>query len=67
MIPGILWKQNQRNIRCPGYRFYPHKVKGEGFFVACFRKTEGKDLSCSTPASNHPNLIRRLLRLLSDG
>jgi NOL1/NOP2/sun family putative RNA methylase len=21
-----------------GYRFYPHKVKGEGFFLACFRK-----------------------------
>ncbi|HEY1023987.1 MAG TPA: RNA methyltransferase [Sphingobacteriaceae bacterium] len=25
----------------PGYRFYPHKVKGEGFFVCCFRKNEG--------------------------
>lgn len=23
-----------------GYRFYPHKVKGEGFFIACFRKNE---------------------------
>lgn len=23
-----------------GYRFYPHKVKGEGFFVACFIKNE---------------------------
>lgn len=22
-----------------GYRFYPDKVKGEGFFIACFRKT----------------------------
>lgn len=21
-----------------GYRFYPNKVKGEGFFIACFRK-----------------------------
>jgi NOL1/NOP2/fmu family ribosome biogenesis protein len=21
-----------------GYRFYPHLVKGEGFFIACFRK-----------------------------
>ena len=25
-----------------GYRFYPHKVKGEGFFIACFRKTEAE-------------------------
>ncbi len=23
-----------------GYRFYPHKIKGEGFFMACFRKVE---------------------------
>ena len=24
-----------------GYRFYPDKVKGEGFFIACLRKTDG--------------------------
>ncbi|MEJ7779357.1 MAG: RNA methyltransferase [Daejeonella sp.] len=28
---------------CYGYRFYPHKVKGEGFFIACFRKTEAEN------------------------
>lgn len=26
-----------------GYRFWPDKVKGEGFFIACFRKNEGDD------------------------
>lgn len=26
-----------------GYRFWPDKLKGEGFFLACFRKTEGDD------------------------
>jgi len=26
---------------CEGYRFYPDKVMGEGFFMACFRKTGG--------------------------
>jgi NOL1/NOP2/fmu family ribosome biogenesis protein len=26
-----------------GYRFWPDKVKGEGFFIACFRKTNGND------------------------
>ena len=26
-----------------GYRFWPDKVKGEGFFMACFRKHEGND------------------------
>lgn len=25
-----------------GYRFWPDKVKGEGFFLACFRKTNGE-------------------------
>ncbi|WP_242674901.1 methyltransferase RsmF C-terminal domain-like protein [Niastella populi] len=24
-----------------GYRFFPDKVKGEGFFISCFRKQEG--------------------------
>lgn len=26
-----------------GYRFWPDKLKGEGFFIACFRKTSGED------------------------
>jgi NOL1/NOP2/sun family putative RNA methylase len=26
-----------------GYRFWPDKVKGEGFFIACFRKIVGND------------------------
>ena len=26
-----------------GYRFWPDRVKGEGFFIACFRKTSGND------------------------
>jgi 16S rRNA C967 or C1407 C5-methylase (RsmB/RsmF family)/NOL1/NOP2/fmu family ribosome biogenesis protein len=25
-----------------GYRFWPDKIKGEGFFIACFRKKEGQ-------------------------
>ncbi len=28
-----------------GYRFWPDKVKGEGFFLACFQKKEGKEES----------------------
>ncbi len=26
-----------------GYRFWPDKVKGEGFFLACFQKTDGEE------------------------
>jgi NOL1/NOP2/fmu family ribosome biogenesis protein len=29
----------------PGYRFFPHKLKGEGFFIACFRKKDGGEES----------------------
>jgi 16S rRNA C967 or C1407 C5-methylase (RsmB/RsmF family)/NOL1/NOP2/fmu family ribosome biogenesis protein len=28
--------------KAEGYRFYPDKVKGEGFFITCFRKTAGE-------------------------
>ncbi|MBL0130154.1 MAG: Fmu (Sun) domain protein [Chitinophagaceae bacterium] len=27
-----------------GYRFWPDKIKGEGFFLACFKKKEGGDV-----------------------
>ena len=32
------WKIVESN---GGYRFWPDKIKGEGFFIACFRKNEG--------------------------
>ena len=28
-----------------GYRFWPDKTKGEGFFIGCFRKNEGEETS----------------------
>ncbi len=28
-----------------GYRFFPHLVKGEGFYLSCFRKTTAEDAS----------------------
>jgi len=33
--------------KATGYRFYPNKVRGEGFFCAIFQKTEGKLFSIS--------------------
>ena len=27
-----------------GYRFWPDKVKGEGFFICCFKKLEGEEV-----------------------
>ena len=45
-----------------GYRFYPDKVKGEGFYISCFRKiNEEKDSSGKPPrieiASNREKQI----------
>ncbi len=34
---GIEQTQSDKHA-CPGYRFYPHKLRGEGFFLAAFRK-----------------------------
>jgi len=37
------------------YRFFPDKVKGEGFFITVFRKNEGDNFSFhSNPISNAP-------------
>jgi 16S rRNA C967 or C1407 C5-methylase (RsmB/RsmF family)/NOL1/NOP2/fmu family ribosome biogenesis protein len=35
-----------------GYRFWPDKVKGEGFFIACFQKEEGEDTDLGKARSN---------------
>lgn len=34
-----------------GYRFYPHRVRGEGFFLALLRKPEGKPARLSAPSA----------------
>jgi 16S rRNA C967 or C1407 C5-methylase (RsmB/RsmF family)/NOL1/NOP2/fmu family ribosome biogenesis protein len=37
---GIVETQSDKH-RAYGYRFFPYKTKGEGFFISCFRKQEG--------------------------
>ena len=39
--PGVVESMSQ-NTGTAGYRFYPDKVKGEGFFIAVFRKKTGE-------------------------
>ena len=36
--------------QCPGYRFWPHRLDGEGFFMACFRKSGGIEAGIRTGA-----------------
>ncbi len=37
---GIVESHSKKGAH--GYRFYPDKLKGEGFFLSCFRKTTGE-------------------------
>lgn len=38
-----------------GYRFFPHRVRGEGFFISVFRKKEGQEKK-QTPAAGFKNI-----------
>jgi 16S rRNA C967 or C1407 C5-methylase (RsmB/RsmF family)/NOL1/NOP2/fmu family ribosome biogenesis protein len=35
--------------KAPGYRFFPDKIKGEGFFIACLRKEDGGNSTLRAP------------------
>jgi len=57
--------------KCFGYRFYPHKLKGEGFFAAVLRKTEEQPTfgwKKTTPEkSNIPKgMVERFVKQNSD-
>jgi len=43
-----------------GYRFYPHLVKGEGFFIASFRKKESTKEVVTRHKKEEPNRIAQL-------
>ena len=49
-----------------GYRFWPDKVKGEGFFIACFRKNIDDDQYIHLPGVKAQKLPRRDLDLLNN-
>jgi NOL1/NOP2/fmu family ribosome biogenesis protein len=40
-----------------GYRFFPHLTKGEGFFLACFKKKSAKEIN---PNRNHHKLFTKI-------
>jgi 16S rRNA C967 or C1407 C5-methylase (RsmB/RsmF family)/NOL1/NOP2/fmu family ribosome biogenesis protein len=48
-----------------GYRFWPDKVKGEGFFIACFRKTEDNDEEIYRPKIKPEKFSVREMEILN--
>jgi NOL1/NOP2/sun family putative RNA methylase len=56
-----------------GYRFYPNKVKGEGFFIAAFKKnnqsetsTKFKETILQKPLKNELEIVNNFLNLNND-
>lgn len=45
---------NSPTFGAKGYRFYPHRLKGEGFFLAAFQKQEAVRLSKQKPQQISP-------------
>ncbi len=50
------WGIQPANGDLPGYRFYPHHVRGEGFFLAAFRKSGAPGSKQSRLRFNSPRL-----------
>ncbi|MDR1675084.1 MAG: rRNA cytosine-C5-methyltransferase [Tannerella sp.] len=44
--------------RCPSYRFFPHRTKGEGFFLAVLRKPDGRCTPFSVRTGNRLPALR---------
>ncbi|MEL7124150.1 MAG: RNA methyltransferase [Bacteroidota bacterium] len=41
-----------------GYQFYPHKTKGEGFYLAAFKKTVGSNFRFKLPKKRSDNWVK---------
>lgn len=52
---------SSRKHNCPCYRFYPNRVKGEGFFIAAFRKEREQPTFDHKQLKLTPNADRRKL------
>ncbi len=48
-----------------GYRFWPDKIKGEGFFIACFRKNNGDDKEGYLPKPKSQKFSKQERELLN--
>lgn len=48
------------------YRFWPDKVRGEGFFIACFKKNSGSDKDRHLPRSRPQKFSTKEIGILGD-
>lgn len=52
-FPGIVERTSKKEKQMFGYHFYPHKIKGEGFYISILKKTE-------TEESNWPKVMKNV-------
>ncbi|HSZ26177.1 MAG TPA: RsmB/NOP family class I SAM-dependent RNA methyltransferase, partial [Cytophagaceae bacterium] len=50
-------KEVHSSNRAIGYKFFPHKIKGEGFFIAVLRKKSSKEISTHFKRTKNPFLV----------
>jgi len=74
------WLENLPNAYCPlsidkkwgiidcgkGYRFWPDKTRGEGFFIAVFRKKEGEIVETNRHKATPPIASKKEKQLLEE-
>ena len=48
-----------------GYRFWPDKVKGEGFFISCFRKKKGNEKETLLPKIKAEKFSKQEIEILT--
>jgi 16S rRNA C967 or C1407 C5-methylase (RsmB/RsmF family)/NOL1/NOP2/fmu family ribosome biogenesis protein len=46
-----------------GYRFWPDKVKGEGFFITCFQKMDGEESGSFKPRSKAEAVTKKEMEI----
>jgi len=62
LIISSEWNIVQSDV---GYRFWPDKVKGEGFFIACFRKEDGDDAEIYLPKVKAEKFSNKEIEILN--
>lgn len=62
---GITYNDSYKGVPMHTYRFYPHKVKGEGFFLACLQKPLADEEPVVAKEVKTPRLKEKDAELLS--
>lgn len=62
---GIAYSDSYQGVALHAYHFYPHKVKGEGFFLACLQKPLSDEKAVVAKEVKTPRLKEKEAELLS--